>query len=294
MNVTKLTSMIARATIGLLAAGTGLVTLSSTPANALSHACQVTNDRDVIVSIMSTLQTISTIDMPYCQPGVGWHVRVDVKLHQPFTRNLILTAITPDGSQRKLQDGSLTTAEVLTHRWTTSAASPPGTWKLLASDNIYSGYSIDSWTLTVIAPACWRVNYDDVTSDPSWTEYRKVTVGLSAQIWEWVADHPPTPASTSVWVSGSCGYRASSDMAIGVRLKNADFGGYSLKLYRNGVEVPMTRRYELGDPATGIWVWLNADGSQLAASGTWTLEVTTAADKSIGVTMDSWVLHTSY
>ncbi len=41
---------------------------------------------------------------------------------------------------------------------------------------------------------------------------------------------------------------------------------------------------------------VGVDGSPLSASGTWTLEVRTAAgpDGMRGITMDQWELHTSY
>jgi hypothetical protein len=47
MKITKLTSRVARAAMGLLSAGTGVVALTSTPAQALDPSCLSTNDTDV-------------------------------------------------------------------------------------------------------------------------------------------------------------------------------------------------------------------------------------------------------
>jgi hypothetical protein len=153
------------------------------------------------------------------------------------------------------------------------------------------GGTLDSWTFTVISPSCWRANDADVTSAPYWTEHVVHHAGNWAQ--DEYIDHGPTTAWTGVSLS-ACGGKASRDVRIGVQLLDADPGGYSLRRFRNGVEVPMAVASESGSKAAGITVWLNADGSQLDANGTWTLEVLTGRYNLPGVTMTSWVLHTSY
>jgi subtilisin-like proprotein convertase family protein len=272
MKITKLTSTVARATMGLLAAGTGVVALTSTPAQALSTSCQVTNDTDVPLRAWETVE--SRVNFPAaCFAGKGSHVRVDVHIKSAIAGDNALYTVAPDLSRHLLQDYSRNGASEIneSYRWTTDAQSSAGTWKLQVTNaSLYGtrGAYIDSWTVTVIMPACWRANYDEVTSEPS------------------------IPVSTSVWVSGACLGKASPQMFIGAQLRNADPGGYTLRLFRNDVEVPITGTFEHGD-RTSMAVWLTANGSQLDAAGTWKLRLTTSQGKD-SVTMDSWVLHTSY
>jgi subtilisin-like proprotein convertase family protein len=280
MKVTKFTSRVARAMMGLLAAGTGVVALTSTPAQALDPSCLRTNDTDVPLSAWATVE--SRINIPAgCFAGVGSQVRVDVHIKHAIAGDNLLYAVQADGTGLLLQDYSRSSASEIneTYIWNTPAQSSVGTWKLQVTNrSLYGtrGGYIDSWTLTVITPSCWRANYDDVTSD--------VHVG-----------GPSTPVSTSVSVAPVCVGKASAAMAIIVRLRDADLGGYDLRLFRNDVEVPMTVGHEEGDRTTGIvTVSLTANGSQLDAAGTWKLRLTTNQGKNVSVTMDSWILYTSY
>jgi subtilisin-like proprotein convertase family protein len=279
MKITRIASRVARAAMGLLAAGTGVVALTSTPAQALDPSCLRTNDTDVPLSAWATVE--SRINIPGgCFAGVGSQVRVDVHIKHAIAGDNFLYAVQADGTGRLLQDYSLDGASEIneTYIWNTPAQSSVGTWKLQVTNrSLYGtqGAYIDSWTLTVIMPSCWRANYDDVTSD--------VHVGK-----------PSTPVSTSVTVARVCAGKASPMMAIVVRLKDADLGGYDLRLFRNDVPVPVTVAHAEGDRTTGIEVDLTANGSQLDAAGTWKLQLTTAQGKNVSVTMDSWILYTSY
>jgi subtilisin-like proprotein convertase family protein len=297
MNITKLASLTARAMVGLLAAGTGAVALTSSPAEALPTSCTGTNGTDV--AIRAITYTTSPINIPYCQAGVGSHVRIDVHLKHPQSSNLIVWAIAPDGTQRKVQDGNVPGSVDLnsTYRWTTSAASSAGTWTLKVWDSgVYSpGGIIDSWTVSVISPSCWRVNLDDAVSWPGWNE--GATYAHPQAVY-----HPPTPASSSVSVSTACQGKAS-EMRIGAQLKNVWSGDlHDVRLFRNGVAVPIAKLSQTVVADNGdfhdLEVWYTADGSQLDAAGTWTLQVTTSSfagtNPSNGITMDSWVMHTSY
>jgi subtilisin-like proprotein convertase family protein len=272
MKIIKLRSRVALATMGLLAAGTGVVALTSTPAQALSTSCQRTNDTDVALARGWTVE--SAVNIPTsCFAGVGSHVRVDVHIKNGINGDNRIVVVQPNRVSREVKGYDLDSASGLleSYRWTTYDQSSAGTWKLQVTNvSLYGaqGAYIDYWSVTVIMPSCWRYNFDDVTSAPS------------------------IPVSTSVSVSSACTGKADPRMFMFVQLQNADEGGYDLRLFRNGVEVPITGRFEDGDRNSRA-VTLTANGSQLDAAGTWKLQLTTPKGKD-SVTMDSWGLHTSF
>ena len=296
------TSAAAGTMIGVLAVAGG-VAAPSAPAHALASACQIANDTDV--AIQGVTESRSTVSMPQCQSGKGSRVRVDVRIRHAMSSNLVVWVIAPDGSQRKVQDGNVAGAVDLdaTYRWTTSATSSKGTWTLKVWDGgVFSpGGLIDSWKVWVIPGSCWRVNDDDVTSPAGWNEGTNAT-NQWGPIYLW---HPPTPVSTSV--SSACTGLASADMRVRVLLRDVyRFEHHQpqwreqLVLYRNGVQVPTTIISRTVTAQDGDYqhqdIVVGVDGSSLPASGTWTLEVRTAAgpDGMRGITMDQWELHTSY
>ena len=287
------------AIVGVLAAG--VVALPSTPVQALSGACQIGNDTDVAVANIAMLGygAQSTIALPACQSGKGSRVRVDYRLRNldPL-RPLNVYVTAPDGTTSWLQSSTVPgTADLAaTQRWTTSAVSSKGTWSLGVYGN-GAGVVIDSWKVWVIPGSCWRVNYDDAHSPAEWGEWKSFSNGA-----EYYWTYPAVPASTSV--SSACTGFASSDMRIRVKLRDVyehrNDAPYTLRLYRNGVNVPVVEvstaiTADNGDYLTQD-VWLSVDGANIRADGTWTLEVTTGGGHHgiTGVTMEEWELHTSY
>ena len=298
------TSVAVGAVIGLLAVA-GVAAVPSAPAQALSAACQIGNDTDVALQhAYGVTVAVSTIEMRACQSGKGSRVRIDYRIRNLDPQQPIFVNVTaPDGSVRQLQDrtvpGTADFAE--SQRWTTQATSSKGTWTLTVA-SLGANAILDSWKVWVIPGSCWRANYDDVNSAPAWTWQGWVPKPYGTSTWEYIY-HPPTPAATSV--SSACTERASADMRVQVQLKDvplytAGDAAVTLRLLRNGTEVPTSRLAQTvlspaGDNYYNVEIWLLADGSQLMAAGTWTLEVTSHTSESQrGVTMDMWILHTSY
>ena len=296
----KWTSVAVGAVMGVLAVG-GVAAVPSAPVQALSIQCQIGNDNDVAFQhAYGVTVAVSTIQMPACQSGKGSRVRIDYRIRNLDPQQPIFVQVTaPDGSVRQLQDrtvpGTVDFAE--SQRWTTSATSSKGTWTLTVA-SLGAPAILDSWKVWVIPGSCWRANYDDVTAAGEKLEWR----WLNGQ--QWPVRIPQRLASSVV--SSACTHFASADMRIEARLWNvSNVNGdlkYGLRLFRNGVEVPMTLTSETVFGVDGtrnhIDVVLDADGSQLAAAGTWTLQVWVSNHENgtnySDVTLDQWVLHTSY
>ncbi|HEX6873451.1 MAG TPA: proprotein convertase P-domain-containing protein, partial [Micromonosporaceae bacterium] len=251
--------------------GTGTVTTQTTSYTLTVNGppgCSQTNDTDVAIPDLSTVQ--STITISGCAGNASASATVEVHIVHTYIGDLVVSLIAPDGTAYVLHNRAGGSADNIDQIFPVDLSSEVanGTWALQVQDaaSIDTGY-INSWTLNLVGGGtpgpCTGTNGTDVT----------------------IPD--PGTASSAITLS-SCTGNASATSTVEVHIVHTRIGDLIVNLI-----APDGTAYLLhnlaGGNADNIDTTYTVDLSSEARNGTWQLQVQDTRRRNTGY-LNTWTL----
>ncbi|WP_117212184.1 proprotein convertase P-domain-containing protein [Allorhizocola rhizosphaerae] len=255
-----------RATDSSSPALTGTATYGWTVNSAPVPGCSQTNDTDVQIPDLSTVE--STITVAGCTGNASATASIAVNIVHTYIGDLVVTLVAPDGSTYVLHNRAGGSADNINQSYTVNLSSEPanGTWRLRVQDaaSADTGY-INSWGVNLGGgnPGCSGTNANNVTI-------------------------PDNTTVTSTIAIAGCSGNGSNLSTVAVQIVHTYIGDLVVTLVApDGSTYVLHNR--AGGSADNINQTYTVNLSSEPKNGNWTLRVQDAASADTGY-IDSWTL----